>query len=80
MPEEIQVLVEEARVVKTPQQAQDFQQLLRDYCDIFSTKDKPLGQLDVVQHDIITTGDPVKSQYRWIPMGLRRKPLKRRTE
>ena len=76
LPEEGQALVDEARVVITPQQAQGFQQFLRDYQDVFSTKDKPLGQPDVVHHDIRTIGDPIKSQYRWIPMGLKEEAIK----
>ena len=68
--------MDEARVVITSQQSQDFQQLLRDHCDVFSPKDEPLGQSEVVQHDIRTTGDPIKSQYRRIPVGLREEAIK----
>ena len=71
LPDELQTLVEEARVVINPQQAQDFRQLLLDYRDVFSNKDEPLGQSDVIQHDIQTTGEPLKSQYCRIPVGLR---------
>ena len=42
LPDKLQTLVEEVRVVINPQQAQDFQQLLLDYRDVFSTKDKPM--------------------------------------
>ena len=41
LPEELQTLVEEAKMVINPQQAQEFWQLLLDYRDIFSTKDEP---------------------------------------
>ena len=58
-------------MVINPQQAQDFWQLLLDYRNVFSAKDKPLGQSDVVQHDILTTEEPIKSQYHRIPVGLR---------
>ena len=39
-------------------------------------KDGPLGQSDVVQHDIVTVEDPIKTQYRWIPVGLREEAVK----
>ena len=42
----------------------------------FFTKDNPVGQSAVVQHNIRTTGDPIKSQYRWIPEGLREEAIK----
>ena len=49
---------------------------IRETRDVFSTKDEPLGHSDVVQHDIRTDGDPIKSQYRWNPMGLREETIK----
>ena len=71
LPDELQTLVEEAKVVNNSQQVQDLQQLLIYYRDVFSTKDEPLGQSDFFQHDIQTTGEPIKSQYCIIPVGLR---------
>ena len=71
MSDELRTLVEEARVVIKPQQAQDLWQLLLDYREVFSTRDKPTGQSDIVQHDIQTTGEPIKSQYCRIPVRLR---------
>ena len=68
--------MDEARVVITPQQVQHFQHLLRDYCDVFSTKDESVGQSDVVQHNIRTPRDPIKSQYRRLLMGLREEAIK----
>ena len=59
-----------------PLQAQDFQQLLVDDRDVFSTQDQPLEQSDVVQHDKRTTGDPIKSQNRQIPIDLQEKAIK----
>ena len=47
-----------------------------DYRDVFSTKDKPPDPSAVVQHDIRTTGNPIKSQYGWIPMGPREEAIK----
>ena len=63
--------MDKAKVVITPPQGQDLQQLLVNYRDIFSTKDEPLGQSDIVQLDIQTTGEPIMSQYRRITVELR---------
>ena len=57
-PKEIQALVDKAKAVFTPQQALDFQKLLASYKNIFSTKDEPLGQSEIAQHDIQTTEEP----------------------
>ena len=57
-------------MVIDPQQAQDFWQLLLDYRDVFSNEDEPLRQSGVIQHDIQTTGEPIKTHYHRIPVGL----------
>ena len=44
LPEELQTIVDEAKVAITPKQAQDFQHLLIDYMGIITTKVEPLGQ------------------------------------
>ena len=72
LPDELQALVEEAKVVINPEQAQDFWQLLLYYRDVFSTRDEPLGQPVVIQHDIQTT---IKSQYHRMPVGLREEAI-----
>ena len=69
LPEEIKTLVDEAKLVITPQQTQNFQQLLVNYRDVFTTQDESLGHSDIVQHDKQATGEPIKSQYRKIPVG-----------
>ena len=62
-------------MVINPQQAQDFRQLLLDCRDIFLTEEEPLGQSDIVKNDIQTTGEPIKSQYQRIPIGLREEAI-----
>ena len=46
-----------------------FHQLTLDYREIFSTKDKPLGQTETVRHDIKTLRPPFNSYYRRVPAG-----------
>ena len=60
LPDEIEKLVDEARSVINPQQIDKFRQLLIEYRDVFSTQEEPLGQCDVVQHEIKTEGEPIK--------------------
>ena len=54
-----------------PDQVEIFRQLLVEYRDVFSTKSEPLGQTDVVQHEIKTSGPPIKTRYRRVPTGLK---------
>ena len=54
MPEEMEKLVDETRTVITPQLADQFRQLLAEYRDVFSNQEEPLGQCDLVQHEIKT--------------------------
>ena len=71
LPEELQKLVEETTENILPTEVKAFENLLKKYRDVFSTKNEPLGQTDVVKHDIQVTSAPIKLQYRRIPMGLR---------
>ena len=71
LPEEIQKLVDEMTEVLVPEDVQKFGCLVREYRDVFSTKDEPLGQTDVVEHEIKTTGPPIKMHYRRVPSGLK---------
>ena len=57
LPEEIEKLVDETWSVINPQQTDQFRQLLIEYRDVFSTQEEPLGQFNVVQHEIKTEGD-----------------------
>ena len=79
LPEDMEKLVDETRVVITPQQADQFRQLLVEYRDIFSTQEEPLGQCGLVQHEIKTEGEPIKVPYRCIPVGLREEAMKEET-
>ena len=63
LPEEIQKLVDDTNQVLFPEQVEKFKQLVLEYRDVFSTTEEPLGQTSVVQHEIKTTGPPIKSQY-----------------
>ena len=76
LPEELETLVKETSTVLTPEQQQDFRRLIVDYRDVFSTKDEPLGQTNVVQHTIQTEGEPIKCGYRRIPTGLKDEAIK----
>ena len=68
-------LVDETRTVITPQQADQFRQVLTEYRDVFSTQEEPLGQCDLVQHEIKTEGEPIK-----VPsVGLRDEAVKEET-
>ena len=69
LPEEMEKLVDETRTVITTQQVDHFRQLLAEYRDVFSTQEEPLGQCDLVQHEIKTEGEPIKVPYRHIPVG-----------
>ena len=71
LPEELQQLVKEAEQTLNTSQTREFQNLIGEYRDIFSTKDEPLGKTDVVKHEIQTVGSPIKVPYRRIPAGLR---------
>ena len=68
--------MDETRSVINPQQTDQFRQLLIEYRDVFSTQEKPLGQCDIVQHEIKTEGEPIKVSYRRIPVGLREEAVK----
>ena len=76
LPEEIQKLVDETTEVLVPEDVQKFGCLVREYRDVFSTKDEPLGQTDVVEHEIKTTGPPIKMHYRRVPSGLKEEAVK----
>jgi len=54
----------------------DFEQLLQEYQDVFSLQGEPLGQTDAVHHEVKTTGPPIKTRYRRVPMGLREEAVK----
>ena len=69
LPEEMEKLVDETRTVITPQQTDQFRQLLVEYRDVFSTQEEPPGQCDLIQHEIKTEGEPIKVPYRCIPGG-----------
>ena len=79
LPEDMEKLVDETRAVITCQQADQFRKLFVEYKDMFSTKEEPLGQCDLVQHEIKTEGEPIKVPYRSIPVGLREKAVKEET-
>ena len=76
LPEEIEKLMDETRSVINPQQTDQFRQLLIEYRDVFSTQEEPVGECDVVQHEIKTEGEPIKVPYRRIPVGLREETVK----
>ena len=71
LPEELETLVEETSAVLSPVLQDDFRNLLIEFRDVFSTRNEPLGQTDVVQHSIKTEGDPIKCGYRRVPTGLK---------
>lgn len=75
-PEELQALVDESAVVLIPEQVRDFKNLIIDFRDIFSTKNEPLGQTDIVKHDIKTEGNPIKCGFRRVPTGLKDEAIK----
>ena len=75
LPEELETLVEQSAQVLNPEQQDEFRALLREFRDVFATKDEPLGQTDVVFHDIKTEGKPIKTPYRRIPLGLRQEAV-----
>ena len=70
LPAELQSLVDQASPVLGGKFVGDFKNLLLEFRDIFSTSKEPLGQTDVVTHDIKTTGRPIKMGYRRVPPGL----------
>ena len=76
LPDELESLVQETQQVLFPEQMEKFRQLLVDFRDVFSTKDEPLGQTAVVEHDIKTSGTPIKSRYRRIPTGLKEEAVR----
>ena len=76
LPEDIQKLVDETKDVLVTDDVLKFENLVKEYRDVFSTKDEPLGQTDVVEHEIKTTGPPIKLQYRRVPPGLKEEAVK----
>ena len=76
LPDELQKLADEAAHVLTPRELEYFRALLREYRDVFCLKGEPLGQTDVVEHEIVTEGRPIKSAYRRVPHGLRDEAVK----
>lgn len=75
LPDELQEMVDRQEVL-TPREKEKFMELIREYRDVFATKEEPLGRTDVVRHEIKTTGEPIKCRYRRTPMGLRDEVLK----
>ena len=71
LPEELALLVTEAGQILTTPEKEKFAALITEYRDIFSTQEQPLGQCNVVEHDIKTEGPPIKMRFRRIPAGLR---------
>lgn len=76
LPDELQTLVDEAGEEVTPGVKEDFAALLQDIRDLFVLKGEKLGQTSVVRHDIKTTGHPIKSQFRRVPMGVKEEAMK----
>ena len=68
--------MDETAAVLIPEQVKAFKDLVVEYIDIFSTKNEPLGQTDVVKHDIKTEGKPIKCGFRRIPTGLKDEAIK----
>ena len=79
LPEEMEKLEDKTRTVITPQQTDQFRQLLTEYRNVFSTQGEPLGQCDLVQHEIKTEVEPIKVPYTHIPVGLREETVKKET-
>ena len=75
LPEELRLLVSEAKQVIGSQDVNKFEDLIREYRDVFSTKDEPLGQTDIVKHEIKTSGEPIKMRYRRVPTGLKEEAI-----
>jgi hypothetical protein len=73
--EEMKTMISEAGQTLTSNELQSFQELVGEYQDVFSTKEQPLGQTDVIEHSITTEGEPIKSRYRRVPIGLRQEAV-----
>ena len=74
LPEEVEHLYEEAKGRLEPQHQGQLRSLLLEYRDIFSSKDKPLGQTGLVEHQIDTgTSRPIKQRPRREAIG--RQPM-----
>ena len=76
LPEELQALVEEAGEEVNDSVKNDFAALLADIRDLFVLKGQKLGQTNVVKHDIVTSGAPIKSQFRRVPWGVKEEAMK----
>ena len=58
------------RQALTQEHGEKIHKLIMDCRDIFSTKDEPPGQTDVVKHKVKTSGPPTKSYYTQVLAGL----------
>lgn len=77
LPQELEDMIKEAKAMLTKVQWESLRDLVYRYSHIFALKDQPLGQTNVVLHDI-DTGDsrPIKCRARRTPIGIRDEALK----
>jgi len=71
LPEELQDICRRMQFVLEKGDMKEVSQLLWKHQGAFQLKGDPLGRTNLVEHDIHTTGPPIRQRPRRFPMGLR---------
>ena len=71
LPEELKTVCDEAQCELTREEGKQLSKLLMKHQSVFQLKGEPLGRTHLVEHEIHTTGPPVRQPPRRFPIGLR---------
>ena len=69
LPQELKILLNKVEVEVDPEQRNQVRQLVKNHQDVFSLPGQPLGQTELVKHDIETQSQaPIKQAVRRPPV------------
>ena len=71
LPEELQKVCNDTQYDLTPEERKQLSRLLHRHKGVFQLEGEPLGRTNLVQHEIHTTGPPIRQAPRRFPIGLR---------
>ena len=71
LPEELMGICDEAQCEMTREEGKQLSKLLMKHQGVFQLKGEPLGRTNLVEHEIHTTGPPLRQPPRRFPIGLR---------
>ena len=71
LPEELVRICEDTQYDLTREEKKQLSQLLYKHKDVFQFEDEPLGRTKLTEHEIHTTGRPIRQAPRRFPIGLR---------